>query len=332
MSTGRLNGADTRSLSPITQVSPSVSQRNPSARNSLPDLRARLGFGVRRRPACAAGSYYGLMKGLYWKAAVIAAAISYVGICILARLTYRRLLYPAAQTPAPPLTGAGVLRTVRARDGVAVHVLDFETPGAAWTVVHFHGNGETAGDGVDIAEQLAAMGMAVRLVEYRGYGVSAGPQPTEAGLYADAAAALDDLAARGVGPERVVLWGRSLGTGVAAEMARRGRGARLVLVAPYGSIPRIARRLAPGLPVSLLIGDRFDTLAKAKEIRVPTVVVHGTSDQVIPFIEGEAVAGAIPSARLIAIPGADHNDWLLVAGPQVLEDIVRALDLAPTQR
>ena len=154
-------------------------------------------------------------------------------------------------------------------------------------------------------------GFAVTLVEYRGYGRSKGPQPTEAGLYADATAALDDLSARGVAANRVVLWGISLGTGVATEMALRGRGSALVLVAPYTSIPDMARRTAPYLPVRLLVGDRFDNLSKGPSLRLPTVVVHGTADEVVPFTMGERIAGAIPGSRFQRVEGAHHMDCFL---------------------
>src|SRR5258708_30716220 len=91
----------------------------------------------------------------------------------------------------------------------------------------------------------------------------------------------------------IVLWGMSLGTGVAVEMATRGRGAALVLVAPFTSIPDAAARIAPILPVGLLIGDRFDNLSKAPRLNIPTVVVRGTADDVAPFAIGELRAAAI---------------------------------------
>src|SRR6185295_12777491 len=120
------------------------------------------------------------------------------------------------------------------------------------------------------AREMKKRGFAVVLVEYRGYGRSRGTSPDERGLYDDAAAVLDVLAARGIGPDRIVLWGQSLGTGVAAEMARRGRGSRLVLVAPFTSTVAMAKRIVPFLPASMVMGDRYDTLSKAPDIAAPT--------------------------------------------------------------
>jgi pimeloyl-ACP methyl ester carboxylesterase len=253
------------------------------------------------------------------------AASLYLLVSLVGRLAYRSLLYPAppfGDDAAPP-AGARVV-ALQAADGVSVHALEFANPAAARTVVYFHGNGEVAGDMAPLAQRLVAMGLAVTLAEYRGYGRSRGIAPTEEGLYADAMAVLDDLAARGFGTDRVVVWGASLGTGVAVEMARRRRAAALVLVAPYTSLPDMAAGVAPLLPVRLLVGDRFDNLAKAPSLRIPTIVVHGTDDEVIPFAMGARVARAIPGCRFEPVTGGHHMDCLEVdAG--LLERIVRAV-------
>ena len=161
------------------------------------------------------------------------------------------------------------------------------------------------------------------LVEYRGYGASRGASPSEEGLYLDAEAALDMLAARGVGPERVVLLGASLGTGVAAEMARRGRASRLVLVAPYTSIPDLVTHAVPFAPASLLVADSLDTLSKADEIRVPTLVVHGDADEIVPFEMGERLSTAIRRAELVRVPNGHHGDLFAPERGAVLEAIAR---------
>jgi pimeloyl-ACP methyl ester carboxylesterase len=237
----------------------------------------------------------------------------YALACAAGRLGYRTLLYPAPQRDDVAAPAGGSVRELRAADGVPVRAVDVPNPGAARTVVYFHGNGEVVGDDLWMAQRLHAAGFGVSLVEYRGYGRShdAG-SPTEEGLYADATAVLDDLAARGVGADKVILWGISLGSGVAVEMAKRGRGAALVLVAPYTSIPDMAARVTPWLPVRWLVGDKFDSVAKGPALALPTVVVHGTDDEVIPFAMGERMAQVIPGARFEPIPTAHHMDCFLV--------------------
>ena len=159
------------------------------------------------------------------------------------------------------------------------------------------------------------------LVEYRGYGASRGPDPCEEGLYLDAEAVLDMLNQRGMGPDRIVLWGTSLGTGVAAEMARRGRGSSLILVSPYTSIPDLVTHVLRALPARALMPEQFDTLAKSAEIRVPTLVVHGDADEIVPFAMGERVARAIVGARLLRVAGGHHGDLFALEGKRLLSEI-----------
>ncbi len=247
----------------------------------------------------------------------------YVAICAVARLGYRVLLYPAPDDSAPIVHPGATMLTLRASDGAPVHALQFPPPDDhARTVVLFHGNGETIANGVDLAEDLAHRGFGVVLVEYRGYGISRdAPRPSEPGLYADALAVLDALAAQGIPPARIALVGISLGTGVASEMAKRERGATLILVSPFTSITDMVRRVAPFLPARL-VPDRFDTLGRARDIHVPTLVVHGDADEVVPFAMGQAVAGAIPGATLHVIHGGHHNDLFAFSRREILDAIV----------
>jgi alpha-beta hydrolase superfamily lysophospholipase len=255
----------------------------------------------------------------------------------VARFNYRAFVYPAPSRPVVGLEGVG--RTPRAgdrpqddverlrltaADGQAVHGLWLAPEGARRLVVYFHGNGNLAEDQLPLARDLARRGLAALLVEYRGYGASAASEPSERGLYLDAEAALDEASRRGFPAERIALWGTSLGTGVAAEMAARGRGSRLVLISPFSSLTDAARAHAPWwLPVVLVVPDRYDTIGKAKSIRVPTMVVHGDQDDVIPFEQGEAVARSIPRARFIPLRGAHHNDVYELGGEALMQTIVR---------
>jgi pimeloyl-ACP methyl ester carboxylesterase len=106
----------------------------------------------------------------------------------------------------------------------------------------------------------------------------------------------------------VALVGFSLGTGVAAEMARQGRGATLTLVSPYTSMVAMGQRVLPWLPVALLLPDKFDTLSKARDIKVPTLVAHGELDEVVPFAMGKRVAAAITGATFMPFAGGHHGD------------------------
>jgi alpha-beta hydrolase superfamily lysophospholipase len=241
--------------------------------------------------------------------------VLYVGLCVYLRATSPAWLYDLPVHGAPVAPAGATMRTLRAADGVVVHALDLTAPrDDAPVVVVFHGNGESIGDWGDVAEALAARGLGVTVTEYRGFGVSAEVgSPSEEGLYRDAEAVLDDLAARGIGRDRIILLGQSLGTGVAAEMARREKGRRLVLISPYTAILDLTPKGLP-LPASILLADRFATLAKAPAIHLPTLIFHGDADEEVPFAMGQRLAGAIEGATLHVIPGGHHNDlfqrWL----------------------
>jgi pimeloyl-ACP methyl ester carboxylesterase len=234
--------------------------------------------------------------------------------CVVFRLTFRSVMFdiPAHAPPNPP-AGAAML-ALRADDGVIVNAL--ELPAAeerALTFVVFHGNGESIGDWCDIAEAMHAKGLGVVITEYRGTGISREDgEPSEEGLYSDAAAVLDAVQARGVPRERIVLLGQSLGTGVAAEMALRGKGGALVLISPYTSFVALTKEKLPLLPARFVVTERFDTLSKAPEIRIPTLVIHGDADETVPFAMGRAVAEAVPGAKLHVVHGGHHDDlWHL---------------------
>ena len=257
-----------------------------------------------------------------WAALALAVVLPAAGLRVGVRALSRTVLFPikelASAAPPPDF----VAHRLVARDGVAVYAIELPGPAGARTVVHFHNNRETVESVADFARAIRARGLGVLLVEYRGYGASRGGEPSEEGLYLDAEAALEMLSVRGLGPDRVVLSGNSLGTGVASEMARRGRGSRLVLVAPYTSIPDLVTERVPWVPARFLLADGFDTLAKAPDIHVPTLVIHGDEDEVVPFAMGRRLARSIAGARFIPVAGGRHGDLFARDGRRLLDAIV----------
>jgi uncharacterized protein len=249
--------------------------------------------------------------------ALLAGAMLWSGT----RTVSRTFLFPVSQVAACPSPHDFVRHILTAGDGVTVHALELPAPPFARTIVHFHNNRETAESRADDARALHGRGLGVLLVEYRGYGASIGAEPSEQGLYLDAEAALGMLTSRGIGPDRVILWGTSLGTGVAAEMARRGRGGRLVLVTPYTSIPDLVTDVAPFVPARALLADHFDTSEKAGKIHIPTLIIHGDADEIVPFWMGEHLARTIRDARLLRVPNGRHGDLFSRAGERLLTEI-----------
>lgn len=253
------------------------------------------------------------------RAALIVVAtllVLWLAACGLAR----KAVFPAPKSYSSVAPPDGELLAVKTPDDHVAHAFYWPPPPGGRVVAHFHGNAAVISPADDRVGALRAKGLGVVLVEYRGYGLSGGPTPSEQGIYTDATAILDALAGKGIGPERIVLYGTSIGTGVASEMARRGKGRRLILVTPFTSLPAVAARWAPFLPMSLIVRDEFDTLGKAKAIAMPTLVIHGTADEVVPYDMGVAVAEAL-HGQLVTVPNGTHNG-LLYEAPQAFRRLV----------
>lgn len=230
----------------------------------------------------------------------VVVVAAYVAVCAFAFTQQRRWIYPAPRPAAPRVGGGLSLADVRYAGGTVPALIAEGAPVVAW----FHGNGAQLATVVRTARSLAARGLGVAAFEYPGYGLATGAGPSEDTLLAAARAGLATLDAP------PVCAGHSLGTGVAAAMAREGRCAALVLIAPYTSLYAAAGVATPLLPTRWLVLDRFDTLGGAAAVTVPTLVLHGARDTQIPVEMGRAVAAAIPGARLVERADRGHIDIL----------------------
>ena len=227
----------------------------------------------------------------------------------------RSMIFPASQAPFPeprPEEGWSVSR-YETTDGLRLAGAFFTPPAPDLPVLlYFHGNAEAAAHNLALAADLRARGCGVFLAEYRGYGGLDG-SPSEEGLYADGEAALAELRRLGVPPPRVVLVGRSLGSGVAVELATRHRVAAVVLVSAYTSLVDMGR-IVVGPLAPLVVRDRFDSLGKIGRIAAPLVLLHGSLDDVVPVAMGRRLAAARPGARWVEVPGTSHNEFPGLAG------------------
>jgi hypothetical protein len=144
------------------------------------------------------------------------------------------------------------------------------------------------------------------MLDYRGYGKSTGSIDSEAQLHADAQAVWDDVAPRYKG-RRVVFYGRSLGTGLAAELAAKVQPDLTMLVSPFTSMIALAKQHYPWVPEAVL---RYPlrTDQQVARIRTPVLLLHGDRDQLIPLAHSQALLPLVPTARLVVVPGAGHGD------------------------
>jgi alpha-beta hydrolase superfamily lysophospholipase len=247
-------------------------------------------------------------------------ALCYLGLMGTACALQRSILFPAPRSPLQEPPQRPGFRRLTPPGGPVVDVLHLPAGPGQPTMVHFHGNGEQLAGQVELGEALHERGLGFLAVEYPGYGTNPGT-PSEEGLYRAAEVALAELRASGVGPESTVLSSRSLGGGVAVEMAKRGHGARMVLLAPFTSIVDMANHAFPVLPARLLVRDRFDNAAKALGISIPVLILHGDQDEVIPVEMGQRLGRLFPNATMETIPGARHNDLLERTWPALVDRV-----------
>lgn len=215
---------------------------------------------------------------------------------------------------APPAGSPYAEASVVAADGVPIRFWAAPPSGGRPVLLYLHGNGGTGADRARAMEPFARAGIGVVLAEYRGFGGTPG-KPSEAGLKLDARAQLEWAQARWPGSP-VVLWGESLGTGIATAMAASwpASGPRLagvVLDAPYLSILDQAVGAISWAPVGLLVRNPFESLAHVPDIRAPLLVIHGELDEPIPVAKGRAMLAAAGCRAVGAfLPGVGHPAFL----------------------
>lgn len=204
--------------------------------------------------------------------------------------------------------------TLSTEDGESLHGwwLPHDQPRA--TLLFFHGNAGNISHRLDSLKIFHELGLQVFIIEYRGYGQSSG-KPSEPGLYRDARAAWDWLVGQqGVAGEDIVLFGRSLGGAVAAELATEVDAAGLIVESAFTSVPNIAAELYWWLPVRWLSRLQFDAAAHVRRSQLPVLVVHSRDDEIIPFAHGQRlheIAGE--RGTLLEIRGG-HNTGFIESG------------------
>jgi pimeloyl-ACP methyl ester carboxylesterase len=238
------------------------------------------------------------------------ALLIYAAYCVLLFFLQRQVVFPRYMIPTPAAPDLKVL---------GIEPLWLETSFGkveAWylppisagkpspAVIFGHGNGELIDYWPNELGRFASMGVGLLLVEYPGYGRSAG-SPSQDSISETFTLAYDRLAAcKDVDPARIVLFGRSLGGGAVCDLALKRPSAALILMSAFKSVSAFAvRYLAP----AFLIRDPFDNLTAVRQYTGPVLVIHGNFDEVVPFSHGQALHAAAPNGKMIVYP-AGHND------------------------
>ncbi|MBU6339745.1 MAG: alpha/beta fold hydrolase [Rickettsiales bacterium] len=175
-------------------------------------------------------------------------------------------------------------------------------------IVYFHGNAGNLGERVERFSSFSKAGFGVLAITYRGYSGSEG-RPSEEGLIFDANAALEFLFENGYSRKDIILFGESLGSGVAMQIANNNKFAAMVLDSPFSSIASVAKRTYWFVPVNLILRDKFDSIEIADRITTPTLVIHSVSDNVVPYEEGIKLFQALSvKKKIITLKNVRHVD------------------------
>ena len=229
----------------------------------------------------------------------------------------------------PPRSGyrdsAAVLK-LTSSGGAKISATYLANPRATFTILFSHGNAEDIGYDAPLLEEIRDAGFSVFAYDYQGYGTSQG-KPTEQHAYDDEDAAYNYLVeTMRVQPNKVIAFGRSVGSGPATDLAARHVVAGLILQSPFTSAFRVVTK------VSILPFDRFNNLRKIKKVRCPVLIIHGTHDTVIDASHGrELFAAANEPKQALWVEGADHNDLESVAGKQYADSLKTFANLIQQQ-
>jgi uncharacterized protein len=247
---------------------------------------------------------------------IAALLLIYIGLLVLLRIFEPHLIYfPGPQRaliPPAERLGLPVERVeISTEDSVRLvgWVIPADPNAAGWWLLICHGNAGNLSefDRPSHYAGLRALGLNLLAFDYRGYGESGG-MPTEQGLYRDAAAAFRYLSDRGVSPERIIVFGHSLGSAVAVELVSRVPAAGLILEGAFTSVIDRGQELYPYIPVRWIAGHRFGSLERMVEIRIPKLFLHAADDDVIPLAHGRRLFEAAPEPKTFVELRGGHGD------------------------
>jgi fermentation-respiration switch protein FrsA (DUF1100 family) len=242
---------------------------------------------------------------------VVLAALGYGLLAVGAHFLSLSMIFP--RPPVKYELGPDFV-TLTAPDGTKLAARHWPLAGAKYTILYLHGNYEDLGSIAEYIPGFTKAGYAVFAFDYRNYGHSEG-SPNEENVCADTRLAYDYVRTKlGVPADRIIIFGYSLGSGPAVELALHAPAAGLVLQGPYISAYRVMTNVA------LFPGDKFKNLAKVPQLRCPVLVIHGTADNTVPFWHGERVYEAITAPKQkFFVEGGPHAGLADFAGPAYAE-------------
>ncbi|MEN8131610.1 MAG: alpha/beta hydrolase [Pseudomonadota bacterium] len=263
---------------------------------------------------------------------LLAISILYTAYAATLFFSQERLLFlphvPGREMGATPRAIGLDYQTIslHTQDGIKLYGWFVPAAGARKTLLFFHGNAGNISHRLDSIRIFHDLGLDVLIFDYRGYGRSSG-EPSEQGVYLDAQAAWKYLREiRGMKQDQIILFGRSLGGAIAAWLAARTRPGAVIIESAFTSVPDMAARFYPLVPVRLLARLQFNTLDAMSSIQSPVLISHSPEDEIIPFSHGKAIYEAAPSPKQFIELTGGHNEGHLLSSHSYSRDLGVFLD------
>lgn len=215
----------------------------------------------------------------------------------------------------------------KTNDGLNLNGWFLFCPGAKYTLLYCHGNAGNISHRIESVSFFHALGLNVFIFDYRGYGRSQG-RPDEKGLYLDAQSAYNYLLSRGIRPEQIIGFGKSLGGAVIIDLAAKNKLAGLIVSGTFSSAKDMAKTVYPFLPY-WVFSSRIDSLSKIKTLTIPKLIIHSIDDEMVPYKLGEKLYAAAAEPKEFAQIHGDHNNCFLDSAPILKEKITGFLTRLP---
>jgi hypothetical protein len=262
----------------------------------------------------------------YWKrkmsfvstlGVVVVTLVLFAGMLVACerQLIYHPMTYPQGYWEPQSLGVSAEDIEFVAEDGVKLHGWYVQSPDAKATLLWFHGNAGNITHRLENIKLLESLKLNIFIFDYRGYGKSDG-EPAEKGLYLDSQAAYNYLInEKNIAPEKLVLFGRSLGGVFAVDVAANNPAAGLILESVFTTAKDMAKAMFPVLPIGWAIRSKLDNVSRVPNLEIPKLILHGDRDEVVPYKLGRQVFSAAAEPKeFYAIKGAGHNDTIFAGG------------------
>ena len=239
----------------------------------------------------------------------LSITILYISVCTYMYFFQRNFLYHPYQNNH--LRGERLNTEIKeilvpSTEGITLKSWFYKNPKNKYTVLFFHGNAGELGNRIYKLNELKNLNLNYLIISWRGFSGNKG-SPTEQGLYSDARSAIDWLEKNNILKNKIILYGESLGTGVAIEVAQNQKFAGIILESPYTSIVDAAKIYYPYLPVDFILKDKYLSLKKIKNITAPVLVMHGGADRIIPIAMGKKLFDEVQSKKYGYFPKFDRH-------------------------